>query len=87
MLSSRLPADLTPERYAAYPDAPPAAGDATERLPRVGEVGPGGHDDALGVYGTPSHVAPGIPGLSGDADPVSHLRRPPGGAGRLGRTP
>ena len=71
---------LSPERYSAYPSGPdglPAAGDSTERLPRVGEAAPA--DDALGVYGTPSHVAPGIPGLSGDADPVGHLRRPPGG--------
>jgi hypothetical protein len=73
---------LTPERYGAYPSGPdgrPATGDSTERLPRVDEVGPGAHDDALGVYGTPSRVAPGIPGLSGDADPVGHLRRLPGG--------
>jgi hypothetical protein len=71
---------LSPERYSAYPSGPdglPAAGDATERLPRVGEAGPA--DDALGVFGTPSRVAPGIPGLTGDADPVGHLRRLPGG--------
>jgi hypothetical protein len=56
-------------------------GDRTEQLPRVGEVGPG-PDDALGVYGAPSRVAPGIPGLTGDADPVGHLRGLPG-ASRL----
>jgi hypothetical protein len=69
----------------AWSQAPPAAypagpGDATERLPRVGGMGAGqGPDDALGVYGTPSRVAPGIPGLTGDADPVGHLRGMPGG--------
>jgi hypothetical protein len=69
----------------AWSEPPPVAyqagpGEATERLPRVGEVGPGqGPDDALGVYGTPSRVAPGIPGLTGDADPVGHLRGLPGG--------
>jgi hypothetical protein len=71
---------LTPERYAGYPSGPdgrPASGDQTEQLPRVGEVGPA--DDALGVYGMPSHVAPGVPGLTGDADPVGHLRGLPGG--------
>jgi hypothetical protein len=66
--------DPSPVAYQAGP------GDATERLPRVGQVGPGqGPDDALGVYGTPSRVAPGIPGLTGDADPVGHLRGLPGG--------
>jgi hypothetical protein len=69
----------------AWAEPPPVAyqagpGDATEQLPRVGEAGHGqGPDDALGVYGTPSRVAPGIPGLSGDADPVGHLRGSPGG--------
>jgi hypothetical protein len=79
---------LTPERYQGYPSGPDGrpvgTGDSTERLPRVGEAGPGGHDDELGVYGTPSHVAPGIPGLTGDADPVGHLRRLPGGRGLPG---
>jgi hypothetical protein len=64
----------SPVTYQAGP------GDETERLPRVGDVDPGqGPDDALGVYGTPSRVAPGIPGLTGDADPVGHLRGLPGG--------
>lgn len=58
-------------------------GAPTEQLPPVpdGTAARSGDQgyDALGVYGTPTAVAPGIPGLSADADPVDHLRDPAAG--------
>lgn len=57
------------------PDPAPTRrpGPAPSRRP---DPAPGRTGDALGVYGTPSRVAPGIPGLSTDADPLAHLRPP-----------